>query len=169
MKGMKKLLIALVILSGCSQGEEQANQAGADKGGAGAASKPAKPGEIRTLMGLYEGGEVQPKNQLCMVENEGEQPRFGMVVWGADQHSCSGSGTVVRTGDRLQLKMAGDEACTIDATIKGASIQLSGTLPEGCAYYCGAKARLTAVRFDKIEDGREAAAKATDLVGDPLC
>lgn len=168
MKGMKKLLIALVILSGCSQGEEQANQAAPDKTGSGAASK-AKPGEIRTLMGLYEGGDVEPKNQLCMVENEGEQTRFGMVVWGANQHSCSGSGSAVRTGDKLQLKMAGDEACTIDASIKGASIHLSETVPEGCAYYCGARARLTAVRFDKVEDGREAAAKATDLVGDPLC
>jgi hypothetical protein len=168
---MKKLLIALLILGACSRGDEQQAEGNgaATAGGGGSASVQGRPGEIESLMGLYEGGDVSRKNQLCMVENAGEQPRFGLVVWGANLHSCSGSGTAVRSGDRLQLKMAGDEACTIEARISGSSIILPDSTPDGCAYYCGANARLTAVRLDQVGKGRNDAAKAKDLVGDPLC
>lgn len=167
---MKKLLIALVLLAGCSRGEEQQGEGNAARpSGSGASSGPAAPGRIQTLTGLYEGGDVDPKNQLCMVDNKGEAPRFGLVIWGANQHSCSGSGTAVREGDRLQLKMAGDEACTIDARISGNSIMLPEKVPDGCSYYCGANARLTAVTFIQQGTDKDDAAKAKDLVGDPLC
>ncbi len=167
---MKKLLIALVFLAGCSRGEEQqggGNAAASAEGGT--ASAAGGPGRLGTLTGLYEGGDVDPKNQLCMVDNKGEAPRFGLVVWGANQHSCSGSGTAERNGDRLQLKMTGDEACTIDARISGKSIVLPEKVPDGCAYYCGANARLTATTFTQKGTGKDDAAKAKDLVGDPLC
>jgi hypothetical protein len=170
MIAMKRFLIALLILGGCSQSEEpQQRDAAEGKGDQTLTSTSGKPGEIRTLMGLYEGGEVSPRNQLCIVENKGEQPRFGIVIWGENQHSCSGSGTVLRDGDRLQLKMAGDETCTIAARISGKTIILPESVPDGCSYYCGARARLTAVRFDQVGTGRDDAAKAKDLVGDPLC
>ena len=167
---MKKLLIALLILGGCSGGEGEGDgNALAPATSGKSAAAPVRPGEIGALTGLYEGGDVSRKNQLCMVENKGEQPRFGLVVWGANQHSCSGSGTAVREGDRLSLKMAGDETCVIEARISGSSILLPESVPDGCAYYCGAQARLTAARFDKVGSARDDAAKAKDLVGDPLC
>lgn len=167
---MKKLLIALLILGGCSGGEGQGDDNAivpADGRKTGQASM--RPGEISTLMGLYEGDGAPRANQLCIVENAGETPRFGLVVWGANLHSCSGSGTAEREGDRLRLKMAGDETCTIDARISGAGIVLPDSVPDGCAYYCGAEARLTGARFDQVGTGRDDAAKAKDLVGDPLC
>ena len=167
---MKKLLIPLLILGGCSGGEGQSDgNALAPANGGPSAQSPARPGEIATLAGLYEGDAAPRKNQLCIVENAGETPRFGLVVWGANLHSCSGSGTAEREGDRLRLAMSGDETCTIDARISGASIVLPESVPDGCAYYCGAQARLTAVRFDQVGTGREDAARAKDLVGDPLC
>jgi hypothetical protein len=166
---MKKLLIALLVLGGCSGGDEQSDGNALAPAGGKSASAPVRPGEIGSLTGLYEGGDVSRKNQLCMVENEGEQPRFGLVLWGANQHSCSGSGTALREGDTLRLQMTGDESCTIEARLSGASILLPDSVPDGCAYYCGAQARLTAARFDKVGNAREDAAKAKDLVGDPLC
>ena len=167
---MKKLLIALLILGGCSGGEGQDDgNAVAPADGSKTAEAPTRPGEISTLMGLYEGDGAPRANQLCIVENAGEAPRFGLVVWGANLHSCSGSGTAEREGDRLRLKMAGDETCTIDARISGAGIVLPDSVPDGCAYYCGAEARLTGARFDQVGTGRGDAAKAKDLVGDPLC
>ena len=165
---MKKLLIALLIIAGCSGGDEQGDGNAAAPAGRSTPTA-GRPGEIAHLMGLYEGGDVGRKNQLCIVENAGETPRFGLVVWGANLNSCSGSGTAVREGDRLRLKMAGDETCTIDARISGGSVILPNSVPDGCAYYCGAQARLTAVRLDKVGGAREDAAKAKDLVGDPLC
>jgi hypothetical protein len=167
---MKKLLIALLILGGCSRGQDgQGGGNASGQPGGASASAPGTPGRIGTLMGLYEGGDVSPKNQLCMVENEGEQPRFGLVVWGSNQNSCSGSGTAERNGERLQLKMTGDESCTIEARISGKTVILPEKVPDGCAYYCGANARLTAARFDQVGTGRDDAVKAEDLVGDPLC
>jgi hypothetical protein len=165
---MKKLLIALLILGGCSGGDDQAD--GNALAPAGTGKSAAAPGEIgSSLTGLYEGGDTSRENQLCMVENEGEAPRFGLVVWGTNLNSCSGSGTAERSGDRLRLKMAGDETCAIDARISGSSIILPDSVPDGCAYYCGANARLTGARFDRVGTGRDDAAKAKDLVGDPLC
>jgi hypothetical protein len=65
--------------------------------------------------------------------------------------------------------MTGDEACAIDAAIEGDTIVLPNSVPAGCAYYCGARARLGGARLTQVGTGRDDAAKAKDLVGDPLC
>jgi hypothetical protein len=171
---MKKLLIAFVLLSGCS-GQEDGGGNMASSTRQTQASRPETPqgrpgAAITTLTGLYEGGgEVSRKSQLCMVDPEGETARFGLVAWGENDHSCSGSGTAERKGDRLALRMTGDEACTIEARINGLDIVLPDSVPDGCAYYCGARAQLGGARFTQVGTGRDDAAKAVDLVGDPLC
>lgn len=172
-KAVKKLLFPLMFLAGCQQ---QADQAGGNvvaPGGPGARAPatPSRPGAaITTLTGLYEGPrQAGAVSQMCMVDPAGETARFGLVVWGSNQHSCSGSGTATRSGSRLQLKMAGDEACAIDARIQGDTIVLPDAVPDGCAYYCGAQAQLGGARFTQTGTGREDAAKAKDLVGDALC
>jgi len=169
---MKKLMILVLLLAACSRegADRRDGNAAAplDQGGSAPMSRPGGP--ITTLTGLYEGGgEAGPKNQLCMVDPRGETAQFGLVVWGGEQHSCSGSGTAARNGDRLQLEMTGDESCTIDARIDGAEIILPEDVPDGCAYYCGARARMSGARFTQVGVGRDDAAKAKDLVGDPLC
>lgn len=165
--------MALLTLSACQSQPEKAGNA-ADPGGNMAettASTATKPGAaITTLTGLYEGpGQAGRTSQMCMVDPAGETARFGLVVWGANDHSCSGSGTATRSGTRLQLKMTGDEACTIEATIEGGTVVLPDRVPDGCAYYCGARARLSGARLTQVGTGRDDAAKARDLVGDPLC
>lgn len=160
---ISKLLWALLLLASCSRGD-------GDGGGneAGVAAPKAASGRLTTLTGLYEGGQAQPPNQLCIVEGQGE-PRFGLVVWGANQHSCSGAGTVERQGERLRLRMTGDETCTIDARISGTTVTLPASVPDGCAYYCGARASMAGASFTQQGTGAEQAGKAKDLVGDPLC
>ena len=157
---MNKWLALVALLSGCSgEGEGPGNQAAADAGG---------NGTLTRLTGLYEGGESRPPNQLCIIERQGEA-QFGLVVWGSNQHSCSGSGTVSRTGDSLRFRMAGDEACSFQAMISGTTITLPDTVPDGCAYYCGARASLTGASFAQAGTSVEDARRARDLVGDPLC
>jgi hypothetical protein len=170
---MKKLLFALAFLAGC-QGQTGAggNQSGGmGATGSGAPAAQSRPGaKITTLTGLYESSaQAGPTSQLCMVDPSGETAQFGLVVWGSNDHSCSGSGTATRSGDRLQLKMTGDEACTIDARIEGNNVVLPNAVPEGCAYYCGQRARMDGARFVQVGTGRDDAAKAKDLVGDSLC
>lgn len=157
---MRKVLMALVLVAGCGAGGDQGNTA-AD----------AVADAVRTsgLTGLYEGGPTNRPNQLCVIDRGTGNASFGLVVWGANMHSCSGSGEVVRDGDVLKLSMAGDESCAIDARFKGGSVTLPDTLPEGCAYYCGAQAKLGGASFQKKGGKAEDAMKAKDLVGEPLC
>lgn len=156
---MNRIAIAFLLLAGCSGGDGQ------PEGNQAAAAPVAEPA---SLTGLYEGGAAATPNQMCIVARGGEQ-HFGLVVWGGNQHSCSGTGTVSRGGDSLRLAMAGDEACTIEAAIDGATVALPDAVPEGCAYYCGARATLGGASFTRKGATPLDAAKAKDLVGEPLC
>ena len=106
---------------------------------------------------------------MCVVKADNGDQRFGLVVWGSNMHSCSGSGTARREGDVLKLSMAGDSACTIRATISGTSVKMPADLPAGCSYYCGAQAKLGGVELRQVGTTKVDAMKARDLVGEPLC
>jgi hypothetical protein len=128
------------------------------------------PGASPTdLTGLYETRIGESANQLCMIANGPDKARFGLVVWGSNLHSCSGSGEAVRNGDRLLLTMAGDSACRMEARMDGGIVTLATPMPAGCAYYCGARARLDGASFTRVGATKDEALKAKDLAGDPLC
>ena len=162
---MKRLLIALALLSACGTGEE-ANQSGAEVKADGAVADAV---QTAGLTGLYEGQAGEQTNQLCIIDRGSGDARFGLVVWGGNMHSCSGTGSAVRQDGVLRLAMAGDEACTIEATVEGGVVTLPDAVPDGCSYYCGAQARLTGTSFRRTGTTAEDAMKAVDLVGEPLC
>jgi hypothetical protein len=163
------LPVLLFLAAGCSGGGE-ADNAAAPAAPEAAAPPRAAPasGELSTLVGLYEGGKAGKPDQMCIVERDGAQ-HFGLVVWGGNMHSCSGSGTVTRDGGTLRLAMAGDRTCAIDARIDGMTVTVPANLPEGCAYYCGARASLANASLTQKGTTPADAAKAKDLVGEPLC
>jgi hypothetical protein len=167
---MKKILLTLLFLAGCGRGDAPANdQAAPDPAGPAAErAAPAEKAERTRLTGLYEGGAGAQKNQLCMVE-KGRDAQFGLLVWGGNLHSCSGAGRAVREGERLTLTMAGDETCTIAATMKDGTVTLPATVPTGCAYYCAARASLAGARFTRAGSSAADVKKARDIAGDPLC
>jgi hypothetical protein len=159
---LKKLLIAFLFLAACDQGQDANRQAARAPVGAGGTAQPPR---LETLTGLYEGGGPGRLNQLCVAGD-----RFGLVIWGANDHSCSGSGTVTRQGEgRLRFSMAGDSQCTIEATISGKTVVFPQAAPDGCAYYCGARAQLGGASLTQRGTGPADALKAKDLVGEPLC
>ena len=160
---MRIYIVAFLLLAGCgSQETAGGNEASAPESG------PAIPASAG-LTGLYEGGKAGQPDQLCMID-EGKAPvRFGLVVWGANDHSCLGAGEAVREGDRLRLTMAGDSTCRIEARIEGGNIVLPSSVPEGCSYYCGARARFAERTLTRKSASAADARKATDLAGDPLC
>jgi hypothetical protein len=173
---MKKSLVILALVAGCGASGERNASAPAPGGQPGAkpavvaapeqAGSPA--GEGTSLLGLWQSGGGKQPNQLCVVRH-GDTPQFGIVVWGANMRSCSGAGTLNRDGDRVSLTMTGDSACRIDAKLEGGRLVLPGSLPQGCAYYCGAGAKLENVAFSRIGSSPADAARAKDLAGDPLC
>src|SRR5687767_3952409 len=168
---MKKSLLILLFLAGCGRDDAPSNDQAAPDSDAPAAANRSSPSEkaaATRLTGLYEGGAGAQKNQLCIVE-KGRDSQFGLLVWGGNLHSCSGAGRAVRAGDRLTLTMAGDESCTIAATLKDGSITLPATVPTGCAYYCAARATLAGARFTRAGSTAADVKKARDIAGDPLC
>lgn len=166
---MKILPVLLLALAACSPGADSGGNASIADSGSASTPAAQKAGQSSgPLTGLYESGGDVPKDQMCIVE-EGKSARFGLVVWGGGQHSCSGTGTVTRDGGKLRLAMAGDEACAIDATLADGTIVLPDSIPQGCAYYCGARASLAGASFARVAGGEAASRKATDLVGEPLC
>ncbi len=173
MKKAALLLLPLLLLGACRAQEGMSNNAagatpGAAPAGPGGSGTPAAPVQTATLTGLYESGTPPQRSQMCMVE-QGGSARFGLVSWSAPGESCSGAGTAVRSGNALRLTMQGDEPCTIEARIEGTRVTFPANLPAGCAYYCSRGARLAGASFDKTGGTEADAARAEDLIGDPLC
>jgi hypothetical protein len=156
---MKRIWLALVLVTGCGAGGDAGNEAG----------DAATPVQAAGLTGLYEGGATTRPNQMCVIDNGEGNAAFGLVVWGANLHSCSGAGKVEREGGILRLAMTGDQSCTLEARIEGGVVTLPAQIPEGCAYYCGAQAKLGGASFTRKEASVEGAMKAKDLVGEALC
>ena len=143
---MRESAILLLFLAAC--GSEATND------------DAARPIQTATLTGLYRSAG---EGRLCMIARGGET-RFGLVAPG-----CSGAGIAVRRGDRLELAMAGEIACALDARIDGGEIAFASSPPGGCAYYCAAGATLGGLAFEKVGGTEADALGARDLVGDPLC
>jgi len=164
---MRSALGLALLLAGCGSGT----------GGGGNVAAPADAAEqtvkaavqTATLTGLYEGGTGPQRNQLCILDRGTGDSRFGLVVWGGAESSCSGAGSAVREGNVLRLTMEGDQPCAVAGSIEGARLTFRGSVPAGCAYYCGAGASMAGAAFDKVGGTAEDAARALDLVGDPLC
>jgi hypothetical protein len=167
---MHKSLIIVALVAGCGASDQRNNAApttGQAQSAAVAAPAPVViPGS--SLVGLYESGPRSRPNQLCITQR-GDTPQFGLIVWGENMRSCAGVGTVERSGDRLTLTMTGDSACRIEARIAGAAVTLPSSVPDGCAYYCGAGAHLEDIALRRTGSTAADAAKAKDLAGDPLC
>ena len=157
----------ILLLSGCPKGADTPSGRTPLPDRTAEASRPSHAPALRTLVGLYEG-RGEPAHQMCVVKR-GRSYGFGLVVWGGNTHSCSGSGTITRNGSRVELVMEGDSPCTLAGTISGKTIRLGEEQPAGCAYYCGARARLGGAELSQAGSTTAAAMEARDLVGEPLC
>ncbi|MEA3000787.1 MAG: hypothetical protein QOK17_2620 [Sphingomonadales bacterium] len=168
---MHKSLVVLAFVAGCGASDQRnasAPAAAPAQPVSPSVSAPAALAPGSSLVGLYESGPRSRPNQLCVTQR-GDTPQFGLLVWGAGMHGCSGAGTVERSGDGLALTMTGDSACRIEARIAGRAVTLPDKVPDGCAYYCGAGAHLEGVTLLQTGNSAADAAKAKDLAGDPLC
>lgn len=172
MPKMLPLLAALFLLTACGgggEGENQAAPAGKSGGAGGPANASAPIGATEPLTGLYEAKSGGLSSQLCIVGRGQGEARFGLNLWGDNMQSCSGAGTLTREGAKVTLTMAGDRSCTVEARIEGNAIRLPDKVPEGCSYYCGARAKMTGVSLARTGTTEGDALKARDVVDEPLC
>ncbi|MDP8993865.1 MAG: hypothetical protein M3N07_02610 [Pseudomonadota bacterium] len=160
-----------VALAGCGPPASVNNADSPQQGTASGDAPPAPVQAVQTadLTGLYESGPAERRNQMCVIDRGTGNSRFGLVVWGTGDHSCSGAGVAVRQGDVLLLTMAGDEPCRIEARIENGRVTFPAGVPAGCSYYCGAGARLAGVTLEKTGGTAEDAMRALDLAGGRLC
>ena len=164
-----------LLLAGCGTqdglGDNRAAPSAAPAGQSAADEPPVPVQAVQTasLTGLYESGPAERRNQMCVIDRGTGNSRFGLVVWGAGDHSCSGAGAAERRGGTLVLTMAGDEPCRIEASIAEGRIAFPAAVPAGCSFYCGANARLGGVGFVKTGGSAEDAMRAQDLAGGRLC
>jgi len=159
------LLVAL-FLAACAAEDRAAN---------GTAERA--PGLTGLYSGSNGGGKKPAANgdRLCLrgeaVNPEGA--RFAFVTLGEaierGRAACSGLGKARRVDDTLAVTMTGDGDCSFSARIVDERILFPAEVPEGCSYYCSEAASLAGQEFALSEAGEEAARRAVDLVGDPLC
>lgn len=133
------------------------------------------------LAGLYsasvgEGEDAAVRgDRLCFsgAASEPEGASFAFVTLGGTlergRAACSGLGRARREENALTLTLAGEGDCSFTARIADERIRFPSKVPEGCSYYCSEAASLAGQEFALIEAGEEAARRALDLVGDPLC
>ena len=170
------LFAAVLLLTACGgEGGEDGNTSSAPasggKAGNGTAARAAAApiAASGSLTGLYESKSGGLSSQLCVVDRGEGAARFGLNIWGGNMHSCSGAGTVARKGSGLTLTMAGDRSCVIEARIEGNAVKLPEKVPEGCSYYCGARAQMTGVTLTRTGSSEADALKARDMVDEALC
>jgi len=166
----KPLLLLPLLLAACGPPDGLGNNGAPAPGAApGDTAPPAQAVQTSTLLGLYESGPAERRNQMCVIDRAAGDSRFGLVVRDAADQGCSGAGAAVRQGALLRLTMAGDEPCVIDARIEGTRVTFPARLAPGCAYYCAPGANMAGAALDKTGGAAEDAMRATDLVGDRLC
>jgi hypothetical protein len=162
---MKKSLIVLALVAGCgASGQSQGGGNTSDAVSGGETAAAAGGG----LAGLYESAAGARPSQMCILE-KGGKAQFGVTIWGANLRACSGAGTATLAGERLTLRMTGDSACTLDATLRNGIVTFPASAPAGCAYYCGAGAGFAGATLTRRGAGAAAAMKAKDVAGEALC
>ena len=153
----------ILALTSCGRGDADANGSTGQSGGGVVV-------QTDTLTGLYESGDGPRRNQLCLIDREGQDSSFGFVTWSRTDKNCSANGTASREGDRLRLRLDGTEDCTLDARVEGRRVTFPVSVPAACTrYYCGDGAQLAGVGFDKVGGTQADAARAVDLAGESLC
>lgn len=152
--------ILLAGLAACGP-DPQAGNASGERG------KPARAIQTATPVGLFESQGPGGTSQICF-EQDGAAYRFALALRGADNRGCSGSGRADLAGDTLILTMEGDEPCVLNARQAGTRLEIAAPVPASCAYYCAPGLSLSG-SFEKVGGEPGDAARARDLVGDPLC
>ena len=161
------LLLALLIIAGCSGSQPQpANNATAATGLEAAAIEAGViPDPNNTdITGLYS----RDTDRICIVPTATAY-RIGVFVDYGDNQNCGGSGTVTRVGEKLQLEFDGGNGCSFEARFEGDRIVFPGRLPDACQKLCQRRASLAGLDVSRLSESVSEASTLRDSKGRLLC
>lgn len=115
------------------------------------------------IAGLY----ARDTDRVCVVRN-GMGYRVGAFVDYGDGITCSGSGTLTRSGETLRIELGGD-ACSFSARFDGEAVRFPGSLPDGCKRLCNQRASFAGLEARRLSDSEAEARAMRDSAGRRLC
>lgn len=153
-----RVLVALLLLAGCSDAAPVVRNESASLERAAIARGVVRDPATVTPTGLY----AREGDRLCMTDK-----RIGVFIDYGDGIGCSGRGGFARKSNGLQIELGRD--CTFEAAYDGDRVRFPGALPAGCERLCTRRASLAGLDIDRLSDSASEAAALRDPAGRALC
>lgn len=160
---MKRSAALLLFLAGCSTGGPDTKpQQPQDLESAAIARGLVRDPKDREIAGLY----ARDTDRLCVVPGDSGY-RIGAFVDYGDGTSCSGAGSLSRSGTVVHVELS--PMCRFDARIDGDRLLFPAEVPDGCAKMCTGRASFSALSVSRISDAASEARAMRDPKGRRLC
>lgn len=167
---MKRGVIALagiLILSGCGQGSEGAdNAAGERLETASIATGLVADPAAAPLDGVWS----RDSDRMCIAprsdSGDASARRIGVTLDYGEGQGCVASGTLERSGPELKVALG---QCSFTARFDGDSIQFPAALPAACAALCTGRATLSALIVERVSASLAEARTLRSPGGKALC
>ncbi len=165
---MKRAAAALFLLLAACSGGGTGNQSATPQDLESAAVERGlvRNPEDTDLTGLY----ARDTDRVCVVP-KGDSYRIGAFVDYGDGLSCTGTGTVTRSGETLAVTLTGKGGitCSFDARFDGEHIRFPANIPPGCAKFCGPRASFAALDAERLSGSAAEARALRSAEGKRLC
>lgn len=163
---MKRAALALLLLAGCHAPpaeQESATPGDRIEAAAEAAGLVIDPAS-KSLIGSW----ARDTDRACVVPSakDGGASRIGVLIDYGDGQGCAASGTVKRSGDRLDVRLG---ACRLTANFDGERITFPAAMPAACESLCTGRASLAAMSVERLSESQSEAAMLRAPNGRALC
>lgn len=160
---MRLALLIALLLTGCdTRHSPVATSAGkrleTAASVAGLVVDPATASEV--------GSWAREGDRLCVVPVADGTERIGALVDYGERQGCIAAGTVIRSGERLDVKFG---ECHFAAHFDGDRIVFPATLPAACDRLCTGRASLAALSVARISGASSEARTLRSPHGKALC
>lgn len=118
--------------------------------------------DATAIVGLY----ARDTDRVCIVP-DGRGLRIGAFVDYGDDVTCSGAGSLTRSGERLRVDLGA--GCAFDARYDGERIGFPAAMPAACANLCAKRASFAALEAVRLSDSQSEARAMRDADHKLLC
>ncbi|WP_375394142.1 hypothetical protein [uncultured Sphingomonas sp.] len=162
---MRFVALALLLLAGCSRHDTAVGNTDTPGGRLEAAAlvRGLVPDPGSPILGSW----ARDTDRVCIVPGRpGGDERIGALVDYGEGQGCAASGTVVRSGGRLDIRFG---ACRMTAIFDGERIIFPPEVPGACNQLCVGRASFAALAVDRQSGSVSEAATLRTPGGRSLC